>query len=254
MATCQQILVDALQDIGALGLNESEAHGEDMAKALRLFNRRGSNWNTRKGFSKFERMQTFPVTVSKDHYTIGGPGRDPDGFLNPALDPDFIVASGGAPLTIDHANWVQGTGPNRLSWNIEIIEVQEYSEAFMPGFVGVWPYAIYYQTTFPASTIWPWPVPSDTIDALQLFWWDQFVPVATADISLELFWPEGYELAFALTLAEDLCLPFGKEAPASLTRAAAQARADATSPNRRPPRLDTTGDVAPNCTGWSGSY
>lgn len=235
MSSTLDLITDALQNIGVVGLNDSEAHAEDLAVGLRKFNARGSLWNTRERFKKFERMQTFPVIASQQSYTIG----------IAADTPDFIVAAGKAPVKITRANWLVGTGDTQQSWPIEIIQVAEYSELFMPAFTGIWAYGIYYQRTSGNAKIWPWPVPTDLVDALQLFWWDQFIPVLIADIALELGWPEGYELAFTLTLSEDLCLPFGKERSAHLKESAAQARTDIQSLNTAPPRLDTTGRSSP---------
>lgn len=228
--TTLELVTFSLRMIGAASIAQ-EAEGEDFALALQCFNLRGSNWNTRQRFKRFERMQTFPVITSAESYTIGVT----------ADSPDFTVAAGKAPVTITHANWIVGSGESRQSYELEVIEVQEYRRIYLPGYTSDWPCRLYYQRTPGNGTLWPVPVPTSLVDSLQLFWWDQFTKVEIADIATELAWPEGYELAFVLTLAEDICLPFGKTRSDQLRDAAGQARADLASTNVKPPRLDTTG-------------
>lgn len=234
MSTTREILTDALHDILAVGLGETPST-EDLAKALRLFNRRGSNWNTRERFKRFERMQTFAVTTSAQSYTLGVSTNTPT--------PTFSVAAGKPPVKITRANWLVGSGSPLLSYELDVIEVQEYSQISQPALPMLWPEALYHQKTLLNHTLWLVPYPTDLTCSLQLFWWDQFVAVASASLDVELNWPEGYELAFGLTLAEDLCIPFGKERSEHLKEAASMARADATSRNVPIPKLDTTGSA-----------
>lgn len=241
MSSTLDLITDALDDIGISGINGPQ--GEDVAKGLRKFNARGSNWNTQERFKKFERQQTFTFATSKQSYLIGNGANTPV--------PDFVVATGNQPVKIDHGNWiVAGTAP-LITFPLEIIPVDDYEEIRLPGLSNSWPYGLYYQRTTANGngTIWPWPYPTEIADSLQLFWWDQFTQVAIADIALELSWPEGYELAFTLTLAEDLCLPFQKTASADLTKAAAMARADIASLNKVSPRLDTSDQ-----SDWPGNW
>jgi len=239
MSSTLELLTDALEDIGAAGLKGPTA--EDIAKALRYYNQRVSNWNTRERCKRFERMQTFPVVASQASYTIGVTGDAPD----------FIVASGRAPVKITHGNWIVGSGATRVAYGIEVITVTDYQQLGLPGFTGNQPYGIYYQRTAPSGTLWPWPVPTVLVDALQLFWWDQFTQVLIDDVALELNLPEGTELALRLTLAEDLCIPFQKTRSPELTADASRARADAFSQNVSPPKLDTSGNASGRWLGWT---
>jgi len=232
MSSTLDLITDALQDILAVGL-AGKVEGEDLAKALRVFNRRGSNWNATERFKRFERMQTFPVIASQQSYTIG----------EAVNTPDFIVAAGKAPVKIDRANWLVGTGSSLLSYELEVIEVNAYAAFGMPSLPMLWPETLYHQKTLGNHTLWLVPYPTDLTCSLQLFWWDQFTKVAMVDIALELNWPEGYELAFSLTVSEDLCLAFGKDRPDQLKDAASMARRDATAYNVPPPKLDTSGDA-----------
>lgn len=234
MSSALDLIIDALQDIGAVSFDRSLVRAEDIDKGLRKFNARGLNWNTREGFKKFERMQTFPVIASKQSYIIGA--------ANDVPTPDFIVAAGKRPQRIDHGNWVLSAGAApHLSYPVDFIEVEEYEDILLADLSNVWPYRIYYQKTGGSSgTLWPWPFPTDLTDSLQLFWWDQFTAVLIADINADLGWPDGYELAFGLTLAEDLCLPYGKTRAPELIKDAAAARTDIQSLNTKPPRCDTS--------------
>ncbi len=230
MSSALDLCTDALDNINASGLNGPSA--EDLAKALRKLNLRIQNWNTRERFKRFERMQTFPFTVAKQSYTIGANTDLPT--------PDFFVASGRAPIKIDHGNWIlAGTAPH-ITFPLEIIEVSDYQEIRLPELANSWPYGIYYQRTSPGpATIWPWPHPTDVTDSLQLFWWDQLLTIALADIAVDLNLPDGYDLALGLTLTEDLCIPFGKDIPAQLRIDAARARNDIQSQSVKPPRMST---------------
>ncbi len=229
MSTTLDLLTDALEDIGACGLEPPKA--EDLAKALRKYNQLVGNWNTRERFKRFERMQTFAVTTSAQSYSIGAT----------ADAPTFVVTTGKRPVKISRANWIfYGTEPRR-SEALEIIDVQEYAPLNYKALTNAYPCALYYQTTVPNGTMWLYPYPTSIVDSLQLFWWDQLETVLIENIALELNLPPGLELAITLTLSEMLCIPFGKERSAQLKEDASKARADYQSLNVRPPKLDTTG-------------
>lgn len=236
MSSMLDIVTSALQDIGALGSNINSIRPADTALALRKANQLIGLWNTRQRFKRFERMQSFPVIASKQSYTIGAAANSPA--------PDFIVTSGNLPAKIDHANWVlsSGSAPHP-SYKIQVIEVQQYQDIFLPDFSSPWPYKLYYQKTLPSGTLWPVPFPTELIDSLQLFWWDQLTPVTMANITANLLLPDGYELAFSMTLSE-LCAPaFGKTISPEFAQMASQARAAIQSLNVTPPRMSTNGNA-----------
>ncbi len=241
MSSALDLINDALQNIGRLGLGKPS--GEDTAIGLRRLNLRLALWNALEEFKRFERMQTFAVTASQSSYSIGASTDLPV--------PDLIVATGRMPAKIDRAKWILSAGDApHLSYDVEVIEVESYADLSLPDFSGVWPYGMYYQKTLPTGTLWPWPIPTDIVDSLQLFWWDQWEEILIAAIATDLLLPPAAELALGLTLSEDLCLPFGVERSDLLKTSAAAARTAFARLNKRPPRLDTSGTIAGSSCGW----
>jgi len=127
MPTPNAIIFNALSDIGVIGVGQSAIAPEDVALGVSKLNRRISQWNTRRAFGSFEYTQVFtlPATPSDlpNGYTIGAT----------ADSPKLIVTAGRAPVRIDSAKRVVGTGSSAIETQIKVMDFDEWDRLTIPG-------------------------------------------------------------------------------------------------------------------------
>ncbi len=228
MATPQNLIDDALKEIGALAADESPASYETTF-CLRKLNRLLDSWNTRKLFAYVINHNSYTFATSKQSYTIGPASSTPD-FTAPR------------PVRIERANLVLVAGAPDSNIPLEIINTDDYAALQVPALSGL-PTKLYYQPTVTKGTLWPWPYPTDTANKLELFTWNQLGSIASADLATAYALPPGYEDAIIYSLAESLLPSFPAFATpslvATLERLGREARANISGLNSRIPKMDT---------------
>ena len=200
MAAPADIFRNALLDLGRMGIGESAPSAPDLALCLSHYNRLVSRWSAQGKMSYYERNQAFTFSVSQQSYSIGVTANSPD-FT--------ITAPGGVrPPFINRAKLVLTASSPNSELDIPVIFKQVYESINTPEQIGVQPYCVYYQPTFPNGTLWPVPYPTNTSNKLRLFWPAQLEVIAIADIATDIPMPPALEDALTWTLEERLCVPF----------------------------------------------
>lgn len=233
--TGQRIITQAFRKLNVIAAS-ADPDGDDNQVGLDELNLLFSQWNTRKRKAFYEVQQAFTFTTSKVTYTIG----------IAANTPDFVMSSGGArPEKLEFAKIVLTNQTPNVEVPLSVINVDLYWQIAVPTLASQWPYAIYYQPTFPNGTIYPYPTsPSLTSNKMLLRWWQQFVSLDLTEVNTALNLPPGYDSALVWTLAERLYGMYPGRADIQLIQQQARiARSDMESPNQPPPIIDSTDGV-----------
>lgn len=98
------------------------------------------------------------------------------------------------------------------------------------------PTDLYYSPDFPNGEIFLWPLPTFAY-GLELETWTDLTELQ--DLTSPFYMPQGYDQAVTLSLAENLCGPFGKALEPQLEKRAKRARQRLVNQNSIPPRIST---------------
>ena len=202
MASCNDILTDALEDIGKFTPGETAPASEDLAIALKHYNRLVNRLLVDRAMSTFETSQSIAFGSSAQSYTIG-----PSGSL-------FTVTT--RPPKITKAKLVLVASTPDFERELPVIEVQRYSDIPDPDRSAPEPERLYYQATFPNGTLWPHPYPTTTSNKLKVYYWTQLGQVALADITTDIDMPPAFQDVLTTKLSVRLCVPFKIPVPAEL--------------------------------------
>ena len=237
--TTLSILTGALRKLGVLGAADSAPGGEDTEFALIEYNSLLGQFNVRSRKCYFERFLSFTFSVARTSYTIGHTDNTPT--------PNFALttAQGDRPVRIDRAQIVLTDQTPNAFINIPVYNWPEYTNLALPGQTGEWPIAIYYVPETPNGIIYPYYAsPSQTSYQIRLWWWNQLLTVAIADVSTALSLPAGLERALTLRLAEALWLSFPKRTDIEeLKRQTRIAMSDFESLNDPPKEISSTDGI-----------
>lgn len=244
--TALTIITNALRKYNAVGDGQTQGSAENTEAGRVELNSIIGQRNTRGRYTRYIRSQEFTFTTARQSYSIGATGDSPD----------FVVTYGNAPKRIEAAQLVlTNITPNDLV-PVAVWNWPEYTQINVPALSSQWPYAIYYQPSqMPASAnglIIPYPAfPSETSNKIKLWWQNQLITIATADLNSEIILADGEERALTLTLAVALYFRFPKSSILpELKRQMREANADVQSVNVAPPKIDTTGGL----NGGNGTF
>ncbi len=239
MTTQKDLLEGALAEIGVIDPTESAGYKELMA-ALSHVNLMLDTWATRRLFAYYIECNSFAWTASQQSYDIGPSGAD------------FTLAR---PVKIHRANLIRVSADPDQHVPLFLYEINEYSDIPYPAESAEEPQLIYYQPTYPNGTIWPWPYPDTSAAALanklELFTWHQLTAFAESTLTTDLSLPPGYAAAIQHSLAENLCVPFGKPLTGDLERLARRSRAAIISLNTKAPKISTQDSGMPQSPSWA---
>lgn len=216
------ILTDALFENGAYGIDSPVLSAEDSVLALRVLNRRLDAWAALKRYAYNVAFPEFTLTPNHQPHLIG-----PN-----LVAPDFAAAQ--RPVRIEGANLVLNNVTPNVDLQLNIRDAAWWNSQTVKAIATTTPTDLYYSPDWPNGSLWLWPVPTFAY-GLRLEVWgliSQFATIATV-FSL----PPAYKLAVVLTLAEDLCRPFGRVLTPELKEAARDARAAIQSNNIKSPRI-----------------
>jgi hypothetical protein len=226
--TLLDIIKDALQDIGVLAAGESP-EPEDEQLALRTVNRILDSWNfqTRAIFNV--NFTEFSWTANQTSRTIGPTG-------------NFVVNQ--RPDEILSARWKWTSSTPNIYYRIAIRDQQWWGTRTIRNYGTTIPTNLYYSPDYSIATdqagnangtiyLLPFPTVTYPIELELKNTFSRFTAITDT-----FNFPQGYEEAVEKTLAEKLCLPFGKSASGDLLREARNARAVIKGSNV-PPRIKT---------------
>jgi hypothetical protein len=220
MSTVLDLLTNALAEIGVASPGEDPS-AADAAFALSKLNRLTSTWATRKTLIHAILPTRHTVITAKGSYTIGPTGAD-------------ITAA--RPAWLQTANLIPvGTSPENRT-HLAILDDDEFAGMSVVDLSSSTPYAIYNDRNAPNATLYVIGYPA-VGDVLELFF-PQPVTQFT-DLVTVLALPQGYEEALTLTLAEGLCVPYGKTLSRELVEMARRARAAIQGLNSAAPKIST---------------
>lgn len=198
MSTAGQIVNDALIEIGALGIGQT-ASADDAAFCLRKLNQiieRLSNQRL-----AFPVLQEFSVTLTgAASYTIG-PGGSPVTLR---------------PLTVRRATAIDANG---LEYDVRVLNQGQWDSIAQKDVTGGPPDAVWYQASVTNGVINVYPKSTGYTLKLDA----QGLLAGVYALATSLTFPEGYESALMLTLADDIGSAFGKPTSADIRRRAAAA-------------------------------
>ncbi len=233
--TGQYLVTRAFRKLNVVAAN-GIPDGDDNQNGLDELNEIFLQWNQRKRKSFYEVQQAFTFGTSKTSYTLG----------IAANSPDFVMSDGQErPEKLEWAKIILTNQTPNVEVLLSVINVDLYWQIAIPTLASQWPYAIYYQRTFPNGTIYPYPTsPSLTSNQMLLRWWKQFTTLAMSEITNPLLLPGATVPALVLTLAENLYGQYPGRADIQLIQQQARiARSDMESPNQPPPIIDSTDGV-----------
>jgi hypothetical protein len=199
------LITDALMEIGVQAQGEPVS-AADGAFALGRLNAIVDTWNGERSQVLADSSALFTLVPALSPHTIGPAVLVPTWAASSrpvALLSVRLVEAGGSrtPLDIHHGIdwWAGQTSPTDTGTPTDVCYVPD------------WPLGLLYF----------WPVPN-VAQAVELF---SRVLVAAFDLPTLITLAPGYQSALMFTLAEDLCAPFGRPAPADLKGKANKARA-----------------------------
>ncbi len=205
MSTVRTLITDALQDLGAIGVNEIPSDAE-MSDAFRALNKMLSSWQTEKliVYAENQEVFTYPLTGQKT-YTIGPTG-------------DFVTTR---PVTIDFAN-NRDSNDNDYPFYIAK-DFIDYAQIVSKGVTAQIQTVLYYDPTQTNGTIYLWPTPSDSSYRLVLWTRRTVTEFSTIDDVIAL--PPGYEEAIQLNLSIRLAPRYGRVVTPEFMKMAIDAKA-----------------------------
>lgn len=204
MSTVGDLITDALQDIGAVAIDEAPTTSE-MNAAFRKLNNMIDTWSTESLMVYNITENVFPLTSGQQVYTLGTGG-------------DFNIPR---PPKIDLVYARDGDGNDYNMINTS--SPDQYASIISKYTTSSIPQLLYDDGGYPLKNITLWPVPSDPQYSLVLWVWG--VIAAFGAINDTIVLPPGYYLALEYNLAVLLAPSFGRKASEDLTSLALSSKA-----------------------------
>ncbi len=168
------------------------------------------------GLAVFNSEETsFNLVPGQQSYTVG-----PSGYVT--MD---------RPLNIKYAYTRLTSGSNAIDFPCDIKTEADYVSLSLKSQPGPWPKWLFYNSGWPLSTMYVWPVPTQALE--MYFWSDTLLQTVSLNAS-SLRLPQGYYNYLQFALAELLCVDYGLPVPPDLRRLAAKFEAKIKSTNSKP--------------------
>lgn len=200
IATAQEIIDDALMELGIISAPGQAASPGNTALALSRLNQLIDMWNTRQErMLKADRL-TFPLTPAQPSYTLGPTG-------------DWVAQRPIGPRPgngINQASVILPGVPN-IFIPITILTNEQWAAMRLREIPGMFPLALYNDGGNPNSTVYLYGTAPAGYE-IELWVTSQLSGYVAASTSLDV--PPGYRMALALSLAEQLLGPFARIIPA----------------------------------------
>jgi hypothetical protein len=225
--TLNDIINDALQYIGVYGATlPAPADTEYLANqnlGMRTMNRELDSWAALDRYAYNVTFSRFTLVPNLAPHTIGPSGAT----FTVSQRPVKIV---GASLILNNVT------PEVDSPIINIRDDQWWLNQRVKGIKTSIPTDLYYSPDFPLGQLNFWPIPTFAYDVRLEMWGllTQFTSLSTSFV-----FPPGYRKALVLTLAEQLCSPFGRQLSPKLIADANASRVILQSNNAQSPRISS---------------
>jgi len=221
--TFQDIANDALTEIQVLAAGET-ATAEDSALALTRGNYIMDEWSAREPFAYNVQFTLYTLTANHAPHLIG-PGLS---------SPDFAVSQ--RPVKIEGASLLLTSSTPNVDVPLNLRDDDWWNNQRVKSLTSSIPTDLYYSPDWPNGSLNLWPVPSVSY-GLRLETWGLLTQFAALNTTFSM--PPAYRKAFMLTLAEELCGPFGKTPSPMLILKAREARKAVQGNNSGSPRIAT---------------
>jgi len=219
----QEIIIDALGEIGVLSTGEPLAAAEaDIA--LRYLNRMIDQWAARMINAYNVSFTAYTLTPNHQPHLIG-PG---------LVAPDFAMAQ--RPVRIENAALILNNLAQPVDIPLNIRDDDWWANQRVKSIATSVPTDLYYSPDWPNGALWLWPIPTFPY-GLRLETWGLISGFTSIADTVEL--PPGYREGVMLTLAEKLARPFGRTVSQDLRDDAARARAIFQTNNAKSPRCSS---------------
>lgn len=196
--TALDIINDALMEIGVLGVGRT-ASADDAAFSLRKLNQIIQRWSNQR--------LTFPV-LQEYSITLTGAA-------------SYTLGPGGSPVTLRPIKIVRATAVDSggLEYDVRVLTQAQWDGIGDKSTTGGPPDAIWYQASVTNGVVYVYPKATGYTLKLDA----QGLLTGVYSLTTALTFPEGYESALMLTLADDIGAAFGKPTGADIRRRQAAA-------------------------------
>lgn len=221
--TFQDIAIDALTEIQALGAGEPLSPA-DGALCLTRANNLMDEWASRRVYAYNIQFTAYTLTANHAPHLIG-PG---------LTAPDFAATQ--RPVKIEGAALILNTSVPNVDVPLKLRDDDWWNNQRVKSLTSSVPTDLYYSPDWPNGSLNLWPVPSVSY-GLRLETWVLLTQFATLNDAFSQ--PPAFRKAFMLTLAEEMCGPFGKTPSPMLVMKAQAARKALQGNNISSPRIST---------------
>lgn len=234
--TALNLITDVLLDMGVLADQETPTAAQS-AGALVKINDLIESWNLdpRRIYGVNERI--LPMVASKRVYTIG-PGGDLD-IIRPNIITEAFIRNTSYSL------------PNQQDMPMAVLTDKEWANIPNKYVTGTFPYAVWFDNTYPLMTAHVTPVP--TVGTYSLIFWDSDISTLPA-LNTVLSLPPGYKRALKYALYIELAPSYQIEIPQSVSALAASSKQSVDRNNMQINELQTRGggwyDITSNLIRW----
>lgn len=196
MADAQEIIDDALSNLGVLAVGESLA---SYTSEVIVFNRMLDAFNSQRLMIYSITDDTYTLVADQQSYTIGPSGAD------------FTATR---PVKIENANIVNETADPDERWPVAILDKNQWANRYA-SWEFEYPSALYYEPTYPKGTIHLFDIPT-TAHKLELFTWNQLTAITDETTTVAL--PPSYKEALTYEMVARLAPIYGKQVTPDLAR------------------------------------
>ena len=194
MTNALDLITDSLQDAGIISANETPT-ATDGQKCFRLLQRMLDGDSTEDLMIYNQVTEVFPLT-NQQMYTIGPTG-------------DFATTR---PIDVTRI-YMRDTNGNDLGCNM--LTYEEYADILSKPVTATIALSCWYNSGYPNSELWLWPVPSSTSYRIVVWSWKQLA--ALTSITDTLVFPPGYEDYLESNLAQRICVAYNRPLPQELS-------------------------------------
>lgn len=244
--TFDQLITQALQDAGVMAVPGQTPPAEYTTQGQFGLNAIFDAWCGQTAFCWSQIIQTFQMTLpypSVGYYTLGPSGADFTGVR---------PSGSGFGNGINNASIILENQSPQFPLGLYLMDSDQYA-VVSPGLTGMnIPWGLYNDGSFPNTRLYLVGFPTQA-NYLQLFSNVQIAQVTNLAATFSM--APGYQLAVQKTLAEQLCVTFGKPISKDLAKQGREARGVIESNNAKTPLLSSdAAGLNPNYKGSGYLY
>lgn len=204
MATARDLVKRSLKIIGAIGAGETPS-AEESIDAMAVLNQMLANWSVNGLLVNAVKREEFNLIGSQQVYTMGTSG-----------SPSFNTAR---PVKILKAGVIK----SNVEIPVELINYDQWAAITSKTNTSSIPQKLYSEGTFPNETLNLWPIPNE---ANKLVIYSQKQLTSFANLTDQVAFPPGYEMALAYNLALFLYPEYGMIIDPNVATLASDLKAD----------------------------